>query len=65
MCLTLGVTLLASTTENKRVLSSQCTVAAPVWHSKPYMYLWIVLAFLTSLYIHLISPSVESEDIAD
>ena len=30
MCLTLGVTLLASTTEIQLVLSSQCTVGSPV-----------------------------------
>ena len=64
MCLTLGVTLLASTQEIQLVLSSQFTVGAPLWSSKASMYLWITLVFLTDLYMHLISPSVESDAIA-
>ena len=36
MCLTLGVTILASTIEIKLVLSSQCTVVAPVWSVTEY-----------------------------
>ena len=55
MCLTLGVTLLASTTEIKLVLSSQCTVCAPVRSAKASMYLRITLVLFTALYMHLIS----------
>ena len=58
MCLTLGVTLLASTTEIQLVLSSQYTVVAPVWSAKASMYLLIALILLTSLYMHLIYPSM-------
>ena len=64
MCLTLGVTILASTTEIQLVLYSQCTVGAPVWSDKASMYLQVNLVFLTALYVHLISPSVESDAIA-
>ena len=64
MFLTLGVTLLASTKEIKCLLSFQCTVGAPLWSAKVSMYLWIDLVFLTYLYMHLISPSVDSEAIA-
>ena len=58
MCLTLEVTILASTTEIQPVLSTQCTVGATVWSAKYSVYLQITLVFLTSLYMHLISPSV-------
>ena len=64
MCLTLGVTILASTTEIQLVLSYQYTVGAPVRSSKASMYLLITLVLLTYLYMHLISPSVESDTIA-
>ena len=64
MCLTLVVTILASTTEIKLVLSSQCTVCAPLWISKASMYLRKTLVLLTAFYMYLISPSVESEDIS-
>ena len=64
MCLTLGVTLLASTIEIRLVLSYQCTVGATFFISKASMYLQITLVFLTALYMHLISPSVESDAIA-
>ena len=64
MCLTLGVTLLASTTEIQLLSSPQYTVGAPVWSAKASMYLRITLVFLTALYMHLISPSVESDAIA-
>ena len=64
MCLTIGVTILASTTEIQLVLSSQCTLGAPVWSAKASMHLRITLVFLTALYMHLISPSVESDSIA-
>ena len=63
MCVTLVVTILASTTEIKLVLSSQCTVCAPVRSAKASMYLRITLVFLTYFYMHLISPSVESDAI--
>ena len=59
MCLTLGVTLLASTIEIQLVLSSQCTVGAHVWSTKASMYLRITLVFLTDLYMYQISPSVD------
>ena len=59
MCLTLGVTLLDSTTETQLVLYSQCTVVVPVWSAKAYMYPRIIF-FFTDLYMHLIYPSVES-----
>ena len=65
MCLTLGVTLLASTTEIQHVLSYQCTVGAPVWSAKASIYLWIYLVLFTALYMNLISPPVESDAIAD
>ena len=64
ICLTLGVTILASTTEIQLVLSSQCTVSAPVYSAKASMYLRITLGFFTSLYMHLISPSVKSDAIS-
>ena len=62
MSLTLGATLLDSTTEIQLVLSSYFTVGAPVWSAKTYMYLRIALVFLIYLYIHLIYPSVDSKD---
>ena len=61
LCLTLGVTLLDSTTEIQLVLSSQCTDGAPVWIDIAYMYLQISLFILTALYMHEISTSLESE----
>ena len=64
MCLTLGITILASTKEIKLVLSSQCTVGAPAWSARASMYLRTTLVFLTALYIHLIYPPVESKAIA-
>ena len=39
ICLNLGVTILVSTTEIQLVLSSQCTVGAPVYSAKASMYL--------------------------
>ena len=63
-CLTIGLTILASTKDIQLVLSSQCTVGEPVWSYKASMYLQIDLFFLTALYMHIISPSVESEDVA-
>ena len=65
MCLTLGVTILASTTEIQLVVYSQCTLGAPVWSAKYSMYIQINLVLFTALYMHLISPSVESYAIAD
>ena len=64
MCLTLGVNLLASTTEIQSVLSSKCTVGAPVWSDKSSMYTRITLFLLTVLYMHLTSTSVESDSIS-
>ena len=64
LCLTLGVTILASTKDIKLVLSSHFTVGAPVWIDKASMYLRITLFFLTALYMHTIYPSVESDAIA-
>ena len=43
------------------MLSSQCTVSAPVWIAKDSMYFHIDLVFLTALYLHLIYPPVDSE----
>ena len=63
MYLTLGVTILDSTTEMHLVLSFQFTVGAPVWRSRDSIYLLISLAFMTALYMHLIYPSLESEAI--
>ena len=65
ICLTVEVTILASTTNIKLVLSSQCTVGAPVYSAKAYMYLRITLVFLTTLYMHLFPKSVESDAIYD
>ena len=65
MCLTPGVTILASTTERQLVLSYQCTVGAPVWSAKASIYLWIYLVLFTALYMNLIYPPVESDAIAD
>ena len=64
MCLILGLTLIASTTEIQLVLSYQCTVGATTWSAKAFMYLCITLIFLKALYMHLIYPSVESDTIA-
>ena len=64
MCLTLGVTILASTTEIQFVLYYQCTVGAPVWSAQDSMYLQIPLFLFTAFNMHLISPSVDSEAIA-
>ena len=62
--LTLGVTLLASTIEIQIVISSQCTVSAPVWRAKDFIYLRITLVLLTALYMYIIYPSVDSKAIA-
>ena len=43
---------------------SQCTVVAPVWIAKASIYTRITLFSFTSLYMHLISPSVDSDYIA-
>ena len=64
MCLTIGVTIFASTTEIKLYLSSQCTIGAPVWSAKDSMYLRITLVFFTDFYMHLIYPSLESDAIS-
>ena len=41
MCLNLGVTILASTIQIQLVLSYQCTVGAPVWSARYFLYLQI------------------------
>ena len=64
MCLTLGVTILASTTKIHLVLSYQCTEGEHVYSAKASMYLLITLVFFTSFYMHLVSPSVDSDYIA-
>ena len=64
MCLTLRVTILDSKTAIQLVLYSQCTVGEPVWSDRASIYLRIILVFLKYFYIHLISPSVDSEAIA-
>ena len=64
MCLTIGVTLLDSTTEIQLVLSSQFIGFAPVYSARASMYLRMTLVFLTALYMHIISLSVDSEAIA-
>ena len=60
ICLTQGVTLLASTTEIKLVLSYQFNVGAPVWRDKASIYLLIALFFLIDLQMYLIYSQVES-----
>ena len=62
MCLTIGVTILASTTEIKIVLYYQFNVCTPVWSSKASMYLHIHLFLLTALHMNLIYISEEPED---
>ena len=64
LCLTLGVTILASTTEIQIVLSYQCTVGESVWIDSSSMYLRITIVLFTALYMHLIYPSVGSETIS-
>ena len=64
MCLTLVVIILALTAEIQLLLSYQCTIGAPVRSDENSMYLRINFVFLTALYMHLISPSVESDAIA-
>ena len=64
MCLTLGVTILASTIEIQILLSSQFTFGAPVCSAKSSMHPRITLVSLTALYMYLIYLSVESEVIA-
>ena len=61
MCLTLGLTILASTTEIQRVLYSQYTVGSIVLSAKVSMYRRIALVLCTYLYLHLISSPVDSE----
>ena len=63
-CLTIGVNILASTTEIQLVLSSQYNVGATVWRDKDYMYLRINFVFFTDLYMNIISSSVKSDDIS-
>ena len=56
MPLTLGVIILASTTEIQLVLYLKYTVGAPVWSAKDYMHLRIALVLLTELCMHIIIP---------
>ena len=64
MCLTPGVSILASTTEIQLALSSQYTVGKTVHSARTSMYLRITLVLLTDLYMHLIYTSAEPEAIA-
>ena len=61
MSLTLGVNILASTTEIQLMLSSQLTDGAPVCSAKVYMYLRIALVFLKSLNMNIIYTPLDSE----
>ena len=63
-CLTLGVTFLSSTIEIKLVLYYQYTVGSTLWSAKGSMYLQIAFVLLKVLYMYLIHPPVNSEDIA-
>ena len=56
MYLTLGVNILASTTEIQLLLSFKCTVGETVWISKAPVYLCICLILFTEFYMHLIFP---------
>ena len=49
MCLTLGVTILDSTTEIHFMLYSGCIVDEQVWSDKYFMYIWITVFLLTAL----------------
>ena len=64
ICLTLGGTTLAPKIEIELVLHYQYTVGAAVWIDKASVYLRKALVFLEALYMHLISPLVDSEAIA-
>ena len=64
MCLTIRLTILASSTEIKLMLYSQFTVSALMWSAKAYIYLRISLVLLTVLCMYIIYPSVESEDMS-
>ena len=59
MCLTLGLTILAPTTETKLDFYSKCTVGAPGWSDRASRYLRIALVLFTALYMHLFYPSVD------
>ena len=61
MCLTLGVTILDSTTDILRVLYLQYTVGAPVLIAKASMYFNIGVVLLIAFCMHLIYSSVELE----
>ena len=43
------------------VLSYQCTVGAPLWSAKDFIYIWMALVLLIYLYMHIIYPPMESE----
>ena len=61
MYLTLGVNILASTTEIQLLLPSKCTFDETVCSAKAPMYLHISLVLFTAFYMHVIYPSVDSE----
>ena len=61
MYLTLGVSLLDSTTEIQFVFSYQCNFGVPVWSANASMYLRIALFLLTALYMYLIYSSMDSD----
>ena len=63
MCLTLAVTLLDSKIEMQTVLYSHITVGEPVGFDGYSKHLQITLVFFTSLCMHIIYTSIESEDI--
>ena len=64
MRLTLRLTLIVSRTKMQLVFYSRCNIGAPVWSAKDSIYLGMALVFLKALYMHIISPSVDSEDTA-
>ena len=49
---------------NENYFSSLCTFSSPVCSAKDSIYLRISLVFLAALYMHIISPSVQSEAIS-
>ena len=53
MCLTLGVTILYSTTYIQLVLSSQCSGGAPFWSAKDSIYLLVALVLFIALYMYI------------
>ena len=64
VCLTPGVTILASTTEIKLFLSYKYNVVAPLWSANASINCRTALVFLTDLYMHIIFILADSEDTA-